>query len=97
VLLRSLLFVAAIVASLATQATAEDKSILVASTMSTQDAALFGYLFPIFKEKTGIDVKVLAQGTTRALDIILDRRIITGPVHHIILDGLPCAILAVDD
>jgi tungstate transport system substrate-binding protein len=68
VLLRSLLFVAAIVASLDTQATAEDKSILVASTMSALDAALFGYLFPIFKEKTGIDVKVLAQGTSRALD-----------------------------
>ena len=67
-LLRSLLFVAAIVASLATQANAEDKSILVASTISTPDAALFGYLFPIFKEKTGIDVKVLAQGTSRALD-----------------------------
>jgi tungstate transport system substrate-binding protein len=61
-------FIASIITSLATQATAEDKSILVASTMSTQDAVLFGYLFPIFKEKTGIDVKVLAQGTTRALD-----------------------------
>ena len=36
--------------------------------MSTQDAALFGYLLPIFKEKTGIDVKVLAQGTSRALE-----------------------------
>jgi tungstate transport system substrate-binding protein len=36
--------------------------------MSTQDAALFGYLLPIFKEKTGIDVKMLAQGTSRALD-----------------------------
>ena len=67
-LIRSLSFIASIIASLATQATAEDKSILVASTMSTQDAVLFGYLFPIFKEKTGIDVKVLAQGTTRALD-----------------------------
>ena len=67
-LLRSLPFVAAIITSLATQATAEDKSILVASTMSTQDAALFGYLLPIFKEKTGIDVKMLAQGTSRALD-----------------------------
>ena len=67
-LIRSLSFIASIITSLATQATAEDKSILVASTMSTQDAVLFGYLFPIFKEKTGIDVKVLAQGTTRALD-----------------------------
>jgi len=68
VLLRSLLFVAAIVASLATQATAQDKFIVVASTTSTQDSGLFSYLLPIFKEKTGIDVKVVAQGTGQALD-----------------------------
>ena len=67
-LIRSLLFVAAIVTSLATQAVAEDKSIVVASTTSTQDSGLFGYLLPIFKEKTGIDVKVVAQGTGQALD-----------------------------
>ena len=67
-LIRSLPFIAAMIASLATQATAEDKFIRVASTSSMQDAALFGYLLPIFKEKTGIDVKVLAQGTSRALD-----------------------------
>jgi tungstate transport system substrate-binding protein len=67
-LIRSLLFIAAIVTSLATQATAEDKSIVVASTTSTQDSGLFGYLLPIFKEKTGIDVKVVAQGTGQALD-----------------------------
>jgi tungstate transport system substrate-binding protein len=68
VLIRSMPFIAAIITSLATQATAEDKSILVASTMSTLDAALFGYLLPVFKEKTGIDVKMLAQGTSRALE-----------------------------
>ena len=67
-LIRTLLFVAAIVTSLATQAVAEDKSIVVASTTSTQDSGLFGYLLPIFKEKTGIDVKVVAQGTGQALD-----------------------------
>jgi tungstate transport system substrate-binding protein len=66
--IRSLLFIAAIVTSLATQAAAEDKSIVVASTTSTQDSGLFGYLLPIFKEKTGIDVKVVAQGTGQALD-----------------------------
>ena len=37
-----------LIASLVTQATARDKSIVVASTMSTQDAGLFGYLLPIF-------------------------------------------------
>jgi tungstate transport system substrate-binding protein len=67
-LIRSLLFVTAIVTSLATQAIGEDKSIVVASTTSTQDSGLFGYLLPIFKQKTGIDVKVVAEGTGQALD-----------------------------
>jgi tungstate transport system substrate-binding protein len=49
-------------------AVAEDRSIVVASTTSTQDSGLFGYLLPIFKAKTGIDVKVIAQGTGQALD-----------------------------
>src|ERR1700730_17489884 len=47
---------------------AQDKSIVVASTTSTEDSGLFGYLLPIFKAKTGIDVKVIAQGTGQALD-----------------------------
>jgi len=47
---------------------AAEKSIVVASTTSTQDSGLFGYLLPIFKEKTGIEVKVVAQGTGQALD-----------------------------
>src|SRR5258708_2933888 len=47
---------------------AQDKSIMVASTTSTEDSGLFGYLLPIFKAKTGIDVKVIAQGTGQALD-----------------------------
>ncbi|MGJ4943139.1 substrate-binding domain-containing protein [Bradyrhizobium sp. HKCCYLS1011] len=49
-------------------ASAEDRSIVVASTTSTQDSGLFGYLLPLFKAKTGIDVKVVAQGTGQALD-----------------------------
>jgi tungstate transport system substrate-binding protein len=54
--------------SCAAQAFAQDKSIVVASTTSTQDSGLFGYLLPIVKQKTGMDVKVLAQGTGQALD-----------------------------
>jgi tungstate transport system substrate-binding protein len=50
------------------QDSAGDKSIVVASTTSTQDSGLFGYILPIFKGKTGIDVKVIAQGTGQALD-----------------------------
>jgi len=52
----------------ATPVYAQDKSIIVASTTSTQDSGLFEYLLPIFKQKTGITVKVLAQGTGQALD-----------------------------
>jgi tungstate transport system substrate-binding protein len=47
---------------------AQDKSIVVASTTSTQDSGLFGYLLPLFKSRSGIDVKVIAQGTGQALD-----------------------------
>jgi tungstate transport system substrate-binding protein len=50
------------------QTRAQDKSIVVASTTSTQDSGLFGYLLPIVKQKTGIVVRVLAQGTGQALD-----------------------------
>ena len=49
-------------------AIAEDRSIVVASTTSTQDSGLFGYLLPIFKAKANIEVKVIAQGTGQALD-----------------------------
>jgi tungstate transport system substrate-binding protein len=49
-------------------ALAADQSIVVASTTSTQDSGLFGYLLPIFKAKTDIEVKVIAQGTGQALD-----------------------------
>ena len=47
---------------------AQDKSIVVASTTSTQDSGLFRHILPLFKAKTGIDVKVIAQGTGQALD-----------------------------
>ena len=47
---------------------AQDKSIIVSSTTSTQDSGLFGHILPLFKQKTGIDVKVVAQGTGQALD-----------------------------
>ncbi len=49
-------------------ALAQEKSILVASTTSTQDSGLFGHLLPLFKTKTGIDVRVVAQGTGQAID-----------------------------
>lgn len=62
------LVVSLLAASFATPVPAQDKSIVVASTTSTQDSGLFGYILPLFKAKTGIDVKVIAQGTGQALD-----------------------------
>src|SRR5437899_5737945 len=47
---------------------AQDKSIVVASTTSTQDSGLFGHILPLFKAKTGIEVRVVAQGTGQAID-----------------------------
>ncbi len=51
-----------------TNASAQEKSIVVASTTSTQDSGLFSHILPLFKAKTGIDVKVISQGTGQALD-----------------------------
>lgn len=49
-------------------AVAQEKSIVVASTTSTQDSGLFGHILPLFKAKTGVEVRVIAQGTGQALD-----------------------------
>lgn len=48
---------------------AAQRFITVASTTSTQDSGLFGYLLPIFKAKTGIDVHVVAVGTGQAIKL----------------------------
>ncbi len=45
------------------------QSIVVASTTSTEQSGLFGYLLPEFKKVSGIDVKVVALGTGQALDM----------------------------
>jgi tungstate transport system substrate-binding protein len=50
-------------------ASAQNRSIVVASTTSTEQSGLFGFLLPRFTEKTGIQVKVVAVGTGQALDI----------------------------
>ena len=48
---------------------AQDRSIIVASTTSTEQSGLFGFLLPRFAAKSGIQVKVVAVGTGQALDI----------------------------
>ena len=64
----SALLVIAFTAAFTTSSLAQDRSIVVASTTSTQDSGLFGHILPRFKEKTGIEVKIVAQGTGQALD-----------------------------
>jgi tungstate transport system substrate-binding protein len=61
-------FAALALLSAVATASAQDKSIVVSSTTSTQDSGLFGHLLPLFKTKTGIDVRVVSQGTGQALD-----------------------------
>ena len=67
-LTRRLMLVLASLAVFTLPASAQDKSIVVSSTTSTQDSGLFGHILPLFKARTGIEVKIVAQGTGQALD-----------------------------
>ena len=48
---------------------AQERSIVVASTTSTDNSGLFRRILPLFRQKTGIDVRVVALGTGQALDV----------------------------
>jgi len=48
---------------------AQQRFITVASTTSTEQSGLFRHLLPIFEQKTGIQVRVVALGTGQALDM----------------------------
>ena len=50
-------------------ASAQDTSITVSSTTSTDQSGLFGHLLPQFQKTAGITVKVVALGTGQALDV----------------------------
>lgn len=54
---------------ISSSAYAQEKSIVLSSTTSTEQSGLFSFILPIFKMKSGIDVKVVAVGTGQALDI----------------------------
>jgi len=47
---------------------AQQKFITVASTTSTEQSGLFKHMLPLFEKKTGIQVRVVAQGTGQALE-----------------------------
>lgn len=51
----------------APQKGADAPFIVVASTTSTENSGLFTYLLPRFTERSGIEVRVVAQGTGQAL------------------------------
>ena len=55
--------------ALISTAQADERFITLSSTTSTQDSGLFGYILPIFKSATGLDVHVIAVGTGQALAI----------------------------
>lgn len=68
VVTRRLLLAAALTA-LAFVAPAQQRYITVASTTSTEQSGLFGYLLPIYEQQTGVKVHVVALGTGQALDV----------------------------
>jgi len=55
--------------AVATSVVAQERFITVASTTSTEQSGLFGHLLPLFTQKTGINVRVVALGTGQALDV----------------------------
>jgi tungstate transport system substrate-binding protein len=58
-----------LVAVFALPAFAQERSITVASTTSTEQSGLFGHILPIFTRESGIAVRVVALGTGQALDV----------------------------
>ncbi|HTO50874.1 MAG TPA: extracellular solute-binding protein [Burkholderiales bacterium] len=67
--LKRRIVLAAALAAAALPLAAQEKFIIVASTTSTEQSGLFGYLLPIFEKETGIKVRVVALGTGQALDL----------------------------
>ena len=54
-------------ATFASPGVAQERSVRMLSTTSTENSGLFSYLLPIFESKTGIRVHVVAVGTGQAL------------------------------
>jgi tungstate transport system substrate-binding protein len=58
---------AVLLAALAMPVWAAERFITVASTTSTENSALFGFILPKFQQATGIEVRVVAVGTGQAM------------------------------
>ncbi|MBN2759845.1 MAG: substrate-binding domain-containing protein [Rhodobacteraceae bacterium] len=65
---RFLLSAASGLALIAALPASAQEFITVASTTSTENSGLFGHILPMFQEETGIEVRVIAQGTGQALE-----------------------------
>jgi len=66
---KTLVCKAFIAISLVASSSAFAQAVTMASTTSTEQSGLFGYLMPEFKKASGLDVKVVALGTGQALDM----------------------------
>lgn len=85
--MRKLLYVAAgltvaLALTAAPDARAQDAFIIVASTTSTESSGLFGHLLPVFEQKTGVDVRVVAVGTGQAIKLAQNCDADVLFVHH---------------
>ena len=67
-MLKLFVSVIALALTMAVNPAAADESIIVQSTTSTQNSGLYDHILPMFEEKTGIDVRVVAVGTGQALE-----------------------------
>jgi len=64
-MVRSLLIILGLL--MASAGAAQERFITLASTTSTEQSGLFGHIVPLFRQQTGIDVRVIAVGTGQAL------------------------------
>ena len=66
--MRILVLTALLSLLVAAPAAAQDRFITVASTTSTEASGLFAHILPLFEAASGIEVRVVAQGTGQALE-----------------------------
>ncbi|HEY7763991.1 MAG TPA: substrate-binding domain-containing protein [Aestuariivirgaceae bacterium] len=62
-------FILALIASMTAVAAAQERTLTLASTTSTEQSGFFAYVLPLFQAETGIRVNVVAVGTGQALKI----------------------------
>lgn len=78
----TLLAAVAAVASYAFLSSPKVQSITLGSTTSTENSGLLGYLLPIFKDESGIGVRVVAVGTGQAMRMAMKGDADVILVHH---------------